>query len=173
MSGGLYCDPWDSPSMPFGKYEDVSMMYLPSGYLEWMARTLDDRELVRSAKKELKIRQYVQARYDGAAGECKDYIVELDGDYNWVLYGIVDKPNRFIFADLDEALDFLDLFADPDIEDDRILVWEVLESGHKKAVWGYFGWHWSDHMGLDQGTLPGHDKSVYEELADADAEGDL
>lgn len=158
-----YHDPWDSLSMPFGKYDGTILMFLPHGYLDWMVRTLDDKELVRAAKKELKVRVFAQARINGSVGGQTDYIVELDGDNTWVLDEVA-KPNLFIFADLDGALEFLDLYADPDIEDDRIIVWEVLESGHRKPVWGFFGWHWEDWMGLDQGTLPGHECSLYREI---------
>src|SRR3546814_19185028 len=31
----------------------------------------------------------------------------------------------------------------PDPEDDKILIWEVLPTGHRKVVWGFFGWHHS------------------------------
>jgi len=53
--------------------------------------------------------------------------------------------------------------ADP--EDDRIIVWEVLPSGHKKAVWQFCGWHYDmdEFWGLGQGALPGHEMSLYEE----------
>jgi hypothetical protein len=50
----------------------------------------------------------------------------------------------------------------PDPEDDRILVWEVLPTGHRKVVWGFFGWHWtSDEYACGQGTLPGDDEDLY------------
>lgn len=49
----------------------------------------------------------------------------------------------------------------PDPEDDRIIVWEVLPSGHRKAVWGFFGWHHSaDDFACGQGTLPGDDEPL-------------
>lgn len=55
----------------------------------------------------------------------------------------------------------------PDPEDDRILVLENDPTNGVKAVWHFSGWHWdpdcSDWPGgpLPQGTLPGHDKSLY------------
>jgi hypothetical protein len=55
----------------------------------------------------------------------------------------------------------------PDPEDDRIVIWEVAPP-YMRAVWHFSGWHWeydaSDLVGgpLEQGVLPGHDRSLYE-----------
>lgn len=50
----------------------------------------------------------------------------------------------------------------PDPEDDKILIWEVLPEGHRKIVWGFFGWHHSaDDHECGQGSLPGHCESLY------------
>lgn len=49
----------------------------------------------------------------------------------------------------------------PDPEDDRILIWEVEAGTEPKVVWHFSGWHWdSTEFGIDQGKLPGHDKSL-------------
>lgn len=51
-----------------------------------------------------------------------------------------------------------------DPEDDRVLIWEVVASGHKKVVWHFSGWHWdAEEFGLEQGKFLGHEKSVYSE----------
>src|SRR3546814_2185093 len=45
----------------------------------------------------------------------------------------------------------------PDPEDDKILLWEVLPTGHRKVVWGFFGWHHSsssDIYACGQSSLP-------------------
>jgi hypothetical protein len=50
----------------------------------------------------------------------------------------------------------------PDPEDDRILVWEILPTGHSKVVWHFSGWHWdSQEFGIPQGSLPGATESLY------------
>lgn len=49
----------------------------------------------------------------------------------------------------------------PDPEDDRILIWEVLPSGHRKVVWHFSGWHFDQNEFGPQGTLPGDDKDFY------------
>lgn len=54
-------------------------------------------------------------------------------------------------------------FIDP--KDDRVLIWEILPSGHKKVVWHFSGWHWAcDEFGIEQGTLLGHEESLYSEM---------
>lgn len=55
----------------------------------------------------------------------------------------------------------------PDPEDDQILVWEVLPSGHRKVVWHFSGWHFDESAFGTQGTLPGDERTLYE-LAMAD-----
>lgn len=50
----------------------------------------------------------------------------------------------------------------PDPEDDRILIWEILDSGHAKVVWHFSGWHWdAEEFGLPQGKLPGDEEDLY------------
>jgi len=50
----------------------------------------------------------------------------------------------------------------PDPEDDRILIWEITDTGHRKVVWHFSGWHWdANEYGLLQGVLPGDGISLY------------
>lgn len=51
----------------------------------------------------------------------------------------------------------------PDPEDDKIEIWEC-DGQNKtcKVVWGFYGWHWNIPVGMKQGILPGHKKSLYE-----------
>ena len=105
------------------------------------------------------------------------YIIECEGDCHSEsgAYAI----DRRWFTSLDETLEYLSSEfpiklsenldgernasrATPDPEDDRILVWEVLPSGHRRAVWGFFGWHFNqDEFACGQGALPGDEKSLY------------
>lgn len=85
------------------------------------------------------------------------YMIECLGD-------IEDKQT---FATLDLALHYLkDTYGYPDPEDDRMLIWEILPSGHMKVIWHFSGWHWNgEEFGvppLRQGSYIGEDKSVYE-----------
>lgn len=51
----------------------------------------------------------------------------------------------------------------PDPEDDKIEVWEIdTDTASAKVVWGFWGWHWPVPDGLEQGILPGDNKSLYE-----------
>lgn len=166
----LHHNIWVSPTMPFGKYEGLPVAFLPSSYLDWMARTLSDTELVWEALVELKIRDYVDARFRGQVCGYQEYIVELEGDYGWVCDDRVEFgvtfPDMFLFPSLEDALEFLEEYAEPDVEDDRILIWEVLEAGHRKVVWHFSGWHFNPDEYGEQGKLPGHDRSLYEEQMD-------
>ena len=50
----------------------------------------------------------------------------------------------------------------PDQEDDRIIVWEILPTGHIRAAWGFFGYHWSaDDHDCGQCALPGDSVDLY------------
>jgi len=44
----------------------------------------------------------------------------------------------------------------PDPEDDQILIWEILPSGHRKVVWKFIGWH------HDGDAHVCHNSSLYE-----------
>lgn len=94
------------------------------------------------------------------------YVVERLGDLER------DHPHATLSGhqSLDEALAQIgaefsaheDGARGPDPEDDRVLVWEILPSGHKKVVWHFSGWHWdAEEFGLPQGTLPGDADDLY------------
>lgn len=68
------------------------------------------------------------------------------------------------FNSLNEALIYLkETYGYTDPEDNRMIVNEVLSSGHKKVVWHFSGWHWdSNEYRIPQGKYIGEEKSVYE-----------
>jgi len=92
-------------------------------------------------------------------------------------FGDIHRPMT-AHASLDEALAALirfgkraaDGFYDdtPDPEDDRIIIWEAIPGETCNVVWHFSGWHWrhdaADLPGgpLEQGKLPGFDKSLYD-----------
>jgi uncharacterized protein (DUF3820 family) len=112
-------------------------------------------------------------------GPAPIYVIECDGDMH-------SESGTFAFdhkvcPTLDAAFDCLkaeypkiggtdedpetaDAYREsPDPEDDKIIIWEILPSGHRKAIWGFFGWHWSaDDYACGQGTLPGDPDSLYD-----------
>ena len=90
------------------------------------------------------------------------YIVEFLGDLERTCTLNFDRALADTF---DQALELAERWApDPDPEDDRILIWEVLPSGHKKVVWHFSGWHWMEQEYGEQGKYKGHEKRVYEEM---------
>lgn len=99
-----------------------------------------------------------------------DYEIEgfgdLVGDYNG---GWKCLPKRRLHSLL-AALAWLEIWGlvdkfDP--EDDRVVIWEISKSGHRKAVWHASGWHWPfdevDDQKIEQGALTAHSESVYSE----------
>lgn len=72
------------------------------------------------------------------------------------------------FGTLEVALTWIEENIDPDCEDDRIVIYEVFSSGHRKPVWHFSGWHWGfsevDGYDIEQGCLLDHDKCWYGEL---------
>jgi hypothetical protein len=97
--------------------------------------------------------------YSGALHIEIIYIVELLGDLPRYLNFNMIRAGSF-----DEALALAEKWApNPDPEDDRILIWEVLPSGHKKVIWHFSGWHWIQDEFGEQGKYKGHEKSLYEE----------
>lgn len=104
------------------------------------------------------------------------YVIECDGDmhspsgtyaFDATSYATLDAALAFLSAEYGTVLeddgdgDVEMVRQSPDPEDDRIIVWEILPSGHRKAVWGFFGWHHSaDDFACGQGTLPGDDEPL-------------
>lgn len=84
----------------------------------------------------------------------KRYEIECFGD-------IRDKQ---VFESLKDALVYLKkTYGYTDPEDNRMIVKELLESGHSKVVWHFSGWHWdSQEFDLPQGKYIGDKESVYE-----------
>ena len=92
----------------------------------------------------------------------KHYVVEVDGN--------LSAPRRK-FNTLAKALAFIEeKYPSPDPEDNRILIWEVLTTGHRKVVWHFSGWHWNQDCSdvawkkLPQGSLFGYRKSLYADV---------
>lgn len=80
------------------------------------------------------------------------------------------NPTAWLHASLDEALAWIaESFEGPerhsDLQpEDRILVWEVLPTGHKKVVWHASGERYDRAaQPIPQGALPGHETSLRRE----------
>lgn len=49
----------------------------------------------------------------------------------------------------------------PDPDEDQILIWEILPSGHRKVIWHYSGTHLQKKHMIPQGRLPGDSEDLY------------
>jgi len=101
--------------------------------------------------------------------EHMHFLVEQKGDLERYLHEDREGPVD-VFHSLEEALGFIEETISPDIEDDRILVWEVSPGGIKRVVWHFSGWHWDQdckdfvYEGLEQGKLLGHSETLATEI---------
>ena len=153
----------------FGKYKGKDVKKLPVEYLHWLQNPIIREKgkadilfnvpetIKEESKKIIENIDYASKRNGGAVSTNTDYIIVGMGDLNFI----------HCFPSVEHALDWLQKtheWIDP--EDDRVLIWEVLSSGHKKVVWHFSGWHWSydEFDGLEQGKYIGHERSVYEEM---------
>jgi hypothetical protein len=165
-------------TLNFGKHVGLTLSEVPPDYLRWLAfptypeggRFKVPSEVTAAAQilhearmiEKEEAKELVQ-QFNGAIGFDDEivFIVERLGD--------IDGLSKH--ASLDAALAHLstefscneDGIRDIDTEDDRLLVWEVLPSGHKKVVWQFSGDHWDAYeFGIEQGALPGDGRSLYD-----------
>jgi hypothetical protein len=105
------------------------------------------------------------------------YLIEELGDLNGPLqaYPTLNGALAALAARFGQKVtnaDGEEYYDTPDPEDDRIIVWEATPGEVCKAVWHFSGWHWdheaSDLPGgpLEQGVLPGCERSLYELAVD-------
>ncbi|ABU96853.1 hypothetical protein P23p20 [Thermus phage P23-45] len=123
-------------------------------------------------------RERLFRRLAGDTSNRTEYVVVVEDNCSVDYCDYVDgydyastKPEARSFGSLEEALAYLkNRYTDttPCPEHGRILVWEVLPSGHRKVVWHFSGWHFTPeaYTTLDQGVLPGDAKSLYSRAMD-------
>lgn len=165
-------------TLDFGKHQGRALNDVPPDYLKWLAnptyregsrfRVPDNvtaaakilHEAIETQKQDA---NDLLRQFNGATGFDEEtvFIVERLGDID----GLTKHHS------LEQALNHLSSefscneegIRDIDTEDDRLLIWEVLTSGHKKVVWQFSGDHWdAEEFGLEQGSLPGDGRSLYE-----------
>lgn len=164
-------------TLNFGKHAGRALNDVPQDYVRWLAFpsyrpnttfrvpaevTAAAQILHEANELEKEDAKHLLRQFHGATDidEQTVYIVERLGDID----GLTKHES------LATALEHLsaefpvteDGFRDIDTEDNRLHVWELLPTGHKKVVWQFSGDHWrGDEFEIDQGTLPGDDKPLY------------
>ncbi len=97
------------------------------------------------------------------------YIIERFGDISGIT-NHATLTDALIYLDKEFPKDEDGHRNSPDPEDDRILIWKVLPTGHKKLVWHFSGWHWYNQAediikgGLEQGKLDNDKDCLYKEV---------
>lgn len=170
----------------FGKHKGRNLGQIAEsdpGYLRWLAgeRRKDPKDggfkvpndleahakaVLVDVEAEAETQRWLKQALNGRPDNQGDdlYVIERLGD----LKGLTGHHSlKAALAHLDAEFPKVEgeggLRSSPDPEDDRILIWEILPSGHKKVVWHFSGWHWdADEFGLGQGSLPGDQTSLYE-----------
>lgn len=171
--------------LSFGKYKGRDLSEVPENYLLWLInpmvrdrktgewRVFDISEEMREAARvELEQRRYAEDRLMGKPSDRTDYIIEVEGDLASHLqfaeaFSTLDAALEALAAGLVVKEEDGNTYLDFDPENDRITVWEVLPSGHRKAVWSAWGWHYiPSYYGLEQGKLPGYEQSLYDKACE-------
>ncbi|QAY80265.1 hypothetical protein [Sphingosinicella sp. BN140058] len=157
------------PVLNFGKHRGQRLSTVDAGYLRWLANPGADRggqayrvpaDISEAAKARLAAdsTQTVRLLLSGAEDPKRPtaYVIEHHDDR------AVDTAHPSLASALDLLRETFDENGGPDPESDRILIWEVLPSGHRKAVWQFAGWHFSaDRFAVGQCALPGQTEDLY------------
>ena len=175
--------PLEMPSiiLNFGRYKGHSLANLPISYLHWLAEPGTDHrgkaykvpaEISQAAKAIVErdnseLTKALLAGRDTITDETV-YVIERLGDIDGAtVHESLDAAFAYLVLEypIEMQINFCDEISEgrstPDLEDDRILIWEILPSGHKKVVEHFSGGHWNaDEFGIDQMTLPGDSQSL-------------
>jgi hypothetical protein len=155
----------------FGRHAGEMLSDLSKGYLTWIAdqsKSSSHRDFAAFATDARAILASIATAHAVLAGAVEPprnanaYVIERRGDIAGVtLHDSLDGALAALATEypIDPETGAR---STPDPEDDRILIWEVLPSGHRKVVWHFSGWHWdAEEFGLDQGALPGDNLPLY------------
>jgi len=147
----------------FGKYKGSKISDVPLDYVAWLATGGGDLfnvpdNITQAARKRLSSTlDDAFRRLCGAKSSTTSYVSEITyhGTKTYSLY-----------ENFEDALDCIARkYSQPDVKEDRIIIWEILPSGHKKAVWRFTGFNVNDdEFILPQCALPGHLDNLLTEL---------
>lgn len=155
--------------LTFGKHKGKELSTVPSEYLRWLTEPkLKDggmfdvpEEIKQEAKNLLARKTFADDRLAGKPCIVETYVIERLGDISGLtIHDTLEEALKQLEAEY-PIIDGIREWTDP--EDNRILVWEILPSGHKKVVWHFSGWHWDadEFYELDQGKLGNDIESLY------------
>jgi hypothetical protein len=160
-------------TLPFGRYRDLPLSLVSRDYIAWLARSSSPKDAVFASfvadAKKLQEALDAETIADGVlAGRAASgkphpvYAIERLGDIDGVtLHDTLDAALAALSREYPVHPE-TGVRTTPDPEDDRILIWEILPTCHKKVVWHFSGWHWNaEEFGLDHGTLPGDAHCLY------------
>jgi len=174
-----------NPLLTFGEHRGKRVSEAPTGYIRWLSTRVPKAQgpltaahvesaqiLMAKINRDDERRKSAKFILAGHAdiGRGRKYIIKLDGDapryhpeLDLTVHDSLNAALAAIDATYPKTGDPNDGFRDtPDPEDDLILVWEVLETGHSKVVWQFCGWHHTlANHSVNQGALPGDDKALY------------
>jgi hypothetical protein len=175
--------PVEKPSiiLNFGRFKGHSLGSVPINYLKWLAEPGTDHQgkaykipadISQAAKTIVdqdnsKLTEALLAGRDAIADETI-YVIERLGDLDDNTdHKSLDAAFAYLCLEypIEDHTDFggetTEGRSTPDPEHDRILIWEILPSGHKKVLEHFSGWHWNaDEFGIPQMTLPGDEKPL-------------
>lgn len=162
----------------FGRYKNIPLSQVPGDYVAWVStlrtnsKTLP-ADLISDCRT---IKLMLDAKNDAAKHAEGVLAGRTPPDTQAPIYAIErlgDLDGVTLHDTLEAALAALALEypinaetgarTTPDPEDDRILIWEILPTSHKKVVWHFSGWHFDvDEYGLEQGSLPADSRPLYQ-----------
>jgi len=162
----------DDCILNFGKYRGMSLYEVPSDYLLWLSKPIlksGDRANIPEkisilAASIIEMGEAAKLALSGKPADSTRYVIERLGDIRGeTIHGSFDDAIKQICREYPISADEDGEVRrrTPDQEDDRILIWEILPSGHRKVVWHFSGWHWDGEEYGDQGALPGDANSLY------------
>ena len=166
----------------FGRYKGRTLSSTPMDYIRWLANPGTDRKgnaynvpadisAIAQGIIDVDNTELTKALLVGKTGIAEDtvYVIERLGDLEGeTVHESLDAAFAYLALEypIEMQTDWGEEVGEgrstPDPEDDRILIWEILPTGHKKVVGHFSGWHWNaEEFGLPQMTLPGDEDTLY------------
>lgn len=174
------------PVLNFGAHKGQKLSQIPLNYVQWLAtggankkgttyrldpKIVDAARIRSNADVTLLAKKLMGGLADPERPIV--YLITREGDIEGMtVHESLDAALTYLSEEYplatDRDPDDVSLYRyTPDPEDDRILIWEVLPSGHRKQVMHFSGWHYSsDNLDCPPITLPGDPDTLYKIACD-------